>query len=345
MDRRCFLALTAASIAPARPGAPLKIAQIGTAHGHADGKMETLRKLRDLFEVVGVAEADAARRERTAGRAAYRGIPFLPEAELLALPGLSAVAVETEVDGLVPAARRCIAAGKAVHLDKPAGPSLPLFRTLLAEAADRKLPVQLGYVFRYNPAFELCRRAVREGWLGDLIEIRGVIGKKSSPEQRAGHNPEPGGTMYELGGHLVDQLVAIAGTPAKVTAYARRVGADGLVDNQLAVFEYPRLAATLRSQTVDPFGGPRREFTVVGTSGFVEIRPLEPAQATLALDRARGGFKAGVQSLRFPSAGRYDAELTDFAAALTGGKALPYDASHDLAVHEALLRASGMPLE
>lgn len=331
MDRREFLGVSAAAFLPRR--APLKAGQIGSVHGHADGKMETLRKFPALYEVVGIAGADAA----ASKRAAYRDIPLLPEEELLAK--VDVVAVETAVPDLVPTALRCIAAGKHVHLDKPPGPSLPLFRKLLDLAREKGRLVQLGYMFRYNPAFQLGLQALRDGRLGELLEVNGVIGKKSPPAQRPGHAPAPGGTMYELGCHLIDALVALAGRPERVTAHLRK-GADGLADNQLAVFDFPTFAATIRSQITDPFGGPRRQFSIVGTKGYLDIRPLEPPQAVLAIEGE------GAKPQKFPAAGgRYDAEFVDLAAAIRGEKALPYGADHDLAVHEAILRASGMPVE
>ena len=42
--------------------------------------------------------------------------------------------------------------------------------------------------------------------------------------------------------------------------------------------------------------------------------------------------------------GRYDAEFLDLAKVIRGEKKLSWDAAHDLATHEAVLRASGMAL-
>lgn len=331
MDRRAFLGASAAALLPRRD--PLRVGQVGTAHGHADGKMETLRKLSAQFQVVGVASDDADALKRPA----YRDVPRLSEEELLAKAEL--LVVETSVDRLVPTALRCVEAGKHVHVDKPPGPSLPLFRKLLSLAAEKRRLVQLGYMFRYNPAFQLAFKAARDGRLGALIEAEGAIGKKSAPAQRPAHAPEPGGTMYELGCHLIDALVALAGPPERVTAHPRK-GPDGRAENQLAVFEYPGFCATIRSQITDPFGAPRRRFSVVGTKGFLDIRPLEPPQAVLGIE----GEGAKPQSFP-PAGGRYDAEFLDLAAAIRGEKALPFGAAHDLAVHEAVLRASGMPVD
>jgi hypothetical protein len=43
-------------------------------------------------------------------------------------------------------------------------------------------------------------------------------------------------------------------------------------------------------------------------------------------------------------AGRYDDQLIELARAIRGEIESPYSRSHDLAVHETILRASGMPL-
>src|SRR5436190_2177569 len=177
MLRRDFLA--ASLMAACSPGAfaaepgsnRIKIGQIGTGHGHAAGKMSTMRKLSDLFEVVGVVESDPKLRAAAEKEKAYAGVKWLSEAELLATSSLKVVAVETEVRDLLVTARRCVDAGKHVLLDKPAGESLSQFRELLETAGRKKVVVQMGYMFRYNPAFKLLYRAVREGWLGPVFEV------------------------------------------------------------------------------------------------------------------------------------------------------------------------------
>jgi hypothetical protein len=85
---------------------------------------------------------------------------------------------------------------------------------------------------------------------------------------------------------------------------------------------------------------------VVGESGFFRIAPLEPPKIQLALDRPRGEFKKGIQTVELPRAtGRYDDEFRDLAKIIRGEKTLAWDSAHDLVVQETLLRASGMPLD
>jgi predicted dehydrogenase len=132
-----------------------------------------------------------------------------------------------------------------LHLDKPAGPSLPEFRRLMDQAAQKELTVQMGYMFRNNPAFQFCFRAVREGWLGHVFEMHAVISKKSDEAERRNVAEFSGGTMFELGCHLIDATVAVLGRPQQVTPFIRasRPEADQLADNMLAVHETILLAS------------------------------------------------------------------------------------------------------
>ncbi len=326
--------------------APIRIGQIGTGHAHASGKIETLRKSRD-FEFVGVCEPEAKLRAAAEKSEAYRGVAWLTEEQLLATPGVQAVAVETAVGQLLATAQRCIDAGKHIHLDKPAGESLPAFQRLLEEATKRRLIVQMGYMFRYNPAFQLCAKLVREGVLGEVFSIDAVMSKLLPAAGRGSILPYRGGSMFELGCHVIDAAVRMLGRPAKVTAYNR---ADPAADsdfavNQLAVLEYPKATATIRSTLLEVDGGARRQFVVCGTKGTFEIYPLEPAKARLVLAAAAAGYEKGSQEIALPKGvGRYDRDFADLAAVLRGEHAFEYTPAHDLAVQETVLLASGLPI-
>ncbi len=330
------------------PGAKIRVGQIGVGHAHASGKMHTLRKLADQFEVVGVVEPDPKLRAQWEGNPVYRGLTWMTEEQLLNAKGLRAVAVETQVRHLVPTAARCVAAGMHIHLDKPGGESLRAFRNLLETASQRGLTVQMGYMFRNNPAFQFCFRAVREGWLGRVFELHAVMSKRADAAERSRLVPYPGGVMFELGCHLIDALVTVLGKPEKVTPFNRHSQPidDGLADNQLAVFEYPRATATIRTAIMEVDGGRRRQFVVCGDEGTVDIRPLEPPRMLLALARVRERFTKGYQEVKLPAMpGRYDDQLLELARILHGEMQHPYAPAHDLAVQEAVLRASGVALE
>ena len=157
--------------------------------------------------------------------------------------------------------------------------------------------------------------------------------------------------MENLGCHLIDALVTVLGKPEKIAAYVRhtRPEQDNLKDNQLAVFEYPKATATIRSSVVEVEGGKRRQFVVCGDRGTVDIRPLEPPRLLLALSRARGKYEEDYQEVKLPRMpGRYDDQLIEFARLIRGeitSDHTPYTPAHDLVAHEALLLACGLPLD
>lgn len=329
----------------AKPKQVIKCGQIGTRHAHASGKMATMRKFKDDFQVIGVVEPDPERRKSIENSATYRGLPWMTEEELLNVPGLQMVAVETEVRQLIATGQRCINAGVHIHLDKPAGESLPRFRQLLETATSKQRVVQMGYMFRYNPAFQFLFQAIRKGWLGEIFETHAVISKTVGPSTRRQLAAYPGGSMFELGCHLIDAVVAALGKPTRVTPYIRRTRPeqDTLADNQLAVFEYPKATATVRSALVEVNGGRRRQLVVCGDQGTIAIRPLEPPQLSLTLAKPQGHFSAGTQQVTLPKLdGRYDGDFADLAQIIRGDKNPDYSVQHDLAVQEAVLRASGL---
>ncbi|MCP4257085.1 MAG: Gfo/Idh/MocA family oxidoreductase [Planctomycetes bacterium] len=325
----------------------IKVGQIGTAHAHAAGKMATLRKLSEYYEVVGIIEPDPERQKRMKNHSAYRGLKWLSEEQLLNTAGLQAVTVETEIPELVPTGMRCVSAGVHIHLDKPAGLSLVEFNKLLDEATRSRLTVQMGYMFRYNPAFKFCFQAMQEGWLGDVFEVDGVISKTIGTQQRKQLAIYPG-SMFELGCHLIDAMVKVLGRPGKVTSFSRRTQPkqDNLADNQLAVFEYAGATATIRSALIEVAGQQRRQFVICGDKGTVDIRPLEPPKLLFAPDRQLKKYKRGYQEIKLPPMpGRYDEQLIELARIINGQKESEYPPGHDLAVQEAVLKACGVPLK
>ena len=352
-----FAGLLAAD-APAR----IRVAQIGTSHAHASGKMDALRSLPDLYDVVGFAEPIAARQAAAQKAKSFAGLKYLTEAEILADPTIQAVVIETTLEDSARAAFAALKAGKHIHLDKPGAEKHADFVALRRYAAEQKLTVQMGYMLRYNPGIQLLVRAVKEGWLGEVMEIDASMGKLLDEANRKRFAQIPGGGMYELACHLVDTVVTLMGPPTSVQAFgnATRAPSDPFVDNQLAVLSYPKATVTIRCNHADPFGGPNRYITVRGTHGDMEIRPLESGEGILRLDQPRdtvkvcrevkgsmvmsaeNRFKKGENAfeLQVPK-GRYDEEFRDLARVLRG-QAFSWSADHDIAVHATALRAAGL---
>lgn len=325
--------------AATEPKPRIKIGQIGVGHAHAS-KLSVYRASSD-YDVVGIVEPDEGLRKAAENAAPYKGLKWLTRDQLLETPGLQAVLVETQVRHLLDHAEACVAAGKHVHLDKPAGESLAQFRRIHEAAAKKKLLVQMGYMYRYNPAILLLHEFLRKGWLGEVFEVHAVMSKVVDPVSRKGLAAYKGGIMFELGCHLLDLVIRVLGKPQTVTAFNRRSAKldDGLLDNMLAVLGYPKATATVKSSALEVEGGNRRHLVVCGTEGTFHIQPLDNPSARVSLSQARGGYKKGTQDLKFPRYIRYVDDAADMAKIIRGEKEADFSAEHDLAVQETLLRA------
>jgi predicted dehydrogenase len=323
----------------------LKYGQIGVGHAHAS-KMAVYRQSPD-WEVVGVAESDSELRQRAERDPVYRDLNFMTTEQLLNTPGLQVVGVETRVRDLLNTAATCVAAGKHIHLDKPAGESLPQFRRLLDDAAKKHLVVQMGYMFRYSPAVVMLREFLKNGWLGEPFEVHTVMSKVVDPGTRRGLAEYPGGIMFELACHVIDLVVGLLGKPDSVHPYSQKVGPydDRLLDNQLAVFIYPNAIASVKSSAVEIDGGDRRHFVVCGTKGTFHIQPLDAPSVRFTLDQPRGKYGKGYQDVRFGNYPRYVGDAADLAKIVRGEKDPDFSYQHDLAVQEAVLKASGRSTE
>lgn len=327
------------------PRRRIKIGQIGTGHAHAS-KLGVYRKSDD-YEVVGLVEPDPELRRRAERQEPFRGVPLMTQEQLLGVPGLEAVLVETRVRDLLRTAEACVNAGKHVHIDKPAGESLPQLKRILANASMQGLTVQMGYMYRYNPGFLLLREFLNSGWLGEVFEVETVMSKVIEPARRPELAMYRGGMFFELGCHVLDLVIGILGRPQEIRPFIRHSSPlrDTLKDNALAVLEYPRVTATIRASGLEVNGEARRHLTVCGTQGTFHIQPLDNPSAMITLSQARAKYKKGSQVITFPKFTRYVADAADMAKIIRREKKSDYSAEHDLTVQETLLRACALPVD
>ena len=344
MKRRKFIfstasVLTGVSLHARARRSRIRIGQIGLAHPHSLGKLNAIRSLPDIYDLVGVVEPDLSLRKRA------KGVNFISLEQLMNAKGVEAVAIETRVKDLVTTALPVVEAGKHIHLDKPAGPALAPFKKLLGLAEQQRLTVQMGYMLRYNPAFTFMFKAVREGWFGEIMEIDAMMGKKAGDGMRKELAEFRGGGFFELACHILDSAIHLLGKPQTVDAFnlrTREKEGDSFADNQLAILKFKKATACIRCNHNDPFGFPRRRFNIAGTRGGMEIQQLEAGRFILNLDQARGKFKKGTQTVQLKGGRSYTAEFTDLAKAIRGEKKLDWSYEHDFTVHETLLKICGM---
>ena len=376
MNRRDFLGLTAAfaaagctttetkkvdAVTRATPVVPWKpfpnakkvrVVQWGMCHEHADGKFKSVKKLPDDYELVGIIddrESKTPREDRDFK--VFDGVPRMTPEQLWADKSIQCVFVEVTNDDLIPIAWKVAKHGLAMHLDKPCGQNLKKFEALMDFCKARGIPVQIGYMFRVNPAIKFATKAVKEGWLGDIISVEAdMYHDYGSKNYNAYIASFKGGIMYNLGCHLVDFILPMMpGMPTK--AHVVRLPAPGDPDNAgtncVSVLEWPHATVTVRSSRHAACSN--RWLRIQGTKGAIDLRPIErfdgkPTKLEMRLKFDVPGYKKGTHVVDCGiQKDRYADQLKELADIVRGRRPNPpgqYD--HDVAVHRVTLMACGM---
>jgi len=323
----------------------IRMVQYGTKHGHAPGVLRVMLDNADV-EVVGVYEPDRSRRETllSSGSPPWATVRWLDDkSEFLDDPTVLAVSSEGLNAESLAHTEEIVAAGKHVFYDKPAGEDYHRFERVVAAARERGLLVQLGYMFRYHDGFSRIAEWARSGMLGHVFAIRAHMSTNIPTESHATIGVHKGGILYDLAGHMIDQIVWILGRPGKVSSYMRRdvSPVSGFSDNTACVFEYDGAMAIVDIAAMEPIPMARR-FEVYGDAGSAIMEPFEPAETLrLALPESRGGYPAGVSVMRLEDRPRYVASLAAFVGDIRGEKQPDRSLDHELTVQETLLRATG----
>ena len=321
------------------------MAQIGTGHGHAAGKMRSMRSS-DQVEVAGICEPDEEERRRAADDPAYEGLHWYDSAgEMLADDSIAAVASEGRNSRSLDQTEQIVAAGRHVWYDKPAGDDYAQWQRVLDRARDRGLHVQMGYMLRYNPIFARVTEWARSGFLGDIFSVRAHMSTSVPAEARERiAEAHAGGVHYDLAGHMLDLIVWMLGRPTRVTAFLRNDTGQvpAFSDNTLGVYEFDRAMAIVDIAAMETAPMARR-FEVYGTRGSaIILEPFEPGHAVrLCLDEDRGGYRQGGQIVELAGCDRqtsYDRELAAFLRTIAGGQEPDRPREHELLVQETLLR-------
>ena len=324
----------------------IKVGQIGIGHNHGESKMKAARRFPELFEVIGYAEENEHWIEKRGSNAGYEGLPRLGVEQIIEQS--DAVLVESDVWNLTKYAKMCVDAGKHIHMDKPASGTLEEYKYVLDTAKAKKLVVQLGYMYRYNPAVLRCFEHIKNGDLGEIYSINAEMSSFHPQGARQWLKNFGGGSMYIFGSHLVDLIVYILGEPKKITSFIKHTGLDGidLEDNNLAVLEYDKALARVFVSSVEVNGFGRRQFMVSGSKGTVNICPLErPITMTYSdtgiADKTYEDRKIVIPFEDNTAKGRYDEMMQDFHAYIQGMKQNPFSYEHDYLVQKVLSEIIG----
>lgn len=194
----------------------IRIAQIGTSgNSHGSEIFSSLKKQKDIFEVVGYAFPENEREKFPWRCGVFEGCREMTVDDIMKDTSIEAVAVETEECFLTKYALMAAENGKHIHMEKPGGQEKADFERLIAEVKRNGKVFHTGYMYRYNPFIEELTARVKNGELGEIISIEAQMNCVHSKEQREWLGKYKGGSLYFLGCHLIDLILRLKGTPDK----------------------------------------------------------------------------------------------------------------------------------
>jgi predicted dehydrogenase len=330
---------------------PLRLAMLGMWHTHADGIVRQVAEHPKEFTLVGFYDRDpqlVGRRQKQ-WEARLGKLRVFDKPETLLREGLDGVVVEGRVHENLRLARLALDHAKPVLLEKPAGDNFDEYRRLIDQAQKKHLHVQMIYLFRYMAAVQEMLQRVRKNELGRIYHFRARLPKdiasyKSYVEELGQYK---GGMFFEMAGHVIDMMVAILGTPRRITpflAHHHREGPEAFIDNGVALFEYASAWAAVEVPALEIAPHARR-LEVFGTEGAFVIPHLGSGHLANKNVQPVELFRRGQpnwQTLSLTARPLQISDLREFASVIAAKKRPDFSMEHDLAVQETLLRASGM---
>ena len=321
----------------------LKIVQIGTGHDHALAPIDFLKE-RDDIDFLGYVRVEN-------DSLSFDGVKELSLNEVLNIKDLDAVFIETEDKYLTKYAYEFVKRGIAVQMDKPGGQNKKCFDALFDLAEKNKVPLHLGYMYRYNPALKKIIKTVKSGELGKIYYSEMHMSCHHSDKKRRWLKDYKGGMMNFLGCHLVDLLLQIQGVPDEILPFNSANGKDSGEDIGFAVFRYGNNASFIRSAGLEAGGFKRRNIVVVGEKGTMEIRPTEhyieeglisDLYITM-IDKNNTDLNGGkTEKITFGPYDRYYEMYDEFIRIVRGEIENPYSYEYEKQLHDILLKACGI---
>lgn len=340
----------------------LKVVQIGIGHDHGTSGFNSILCQDDVFDVLGFAVPEEELRhgvwgDRIDEYRVDRKVPYYDTVEeALSLDGLEAAIIECEDVYLTKYAILAAEKGLHVYMDKPGGPDLARFETLVNIVKEKNLVFNVGYMYRFNPKIQEAIRRIRAGEIGDVYCVEAHMDCEHTAEKRQWLKQFPGGMMYFLGCHLVDLIHLIAGEPEEVIPFNCSTGFDGVdaLDYGLVLFKYKNGVSFAKTCAAECGGFMRRQLVICGSKGTIELKPLEFFSPGDERDWLYTQMKVTLQGKGWqheepmvpsPRYNRFNDMLKGFADAAKGRIQNPYPADYELSTYKLLLRSCGVKTE
>ena len=310
-----------------------------------------LLRCADGVEFAAVVTANPERQAQVA--ADLPGVSAVPD--LAALPGLGieAVTITTPPATHTTLAQQALDLGLDVVVDKPFALDAAAATELVAHAREAGRTLTVYQNRRWDSDLLTVRRLVDDGRLGTVHRFISRIDRFKAVKSGWADDPaDGGGTLLDLGPHLVDQALHLFGPVARLHAQVRAVRAGSATDDEIELhLEHASgVFSTLAAGMATAAEGPR--FQVTGSLGGylvlgfdIQEEQLKAGGSPASLGSSWGQENpsdygvlttaAGTTSVP-TERGRWDTYYPAAAAAIRGAGQLPVDPADAVATARVL---------
>lgn len=206
--------------------------------------------------------------------------------EMLADPGIKLVVIATPSYSHYELAKECLRAQRHVVVDKPFTLTSQEAADLIHMARERRLLLSVYQNRRWDGDFQTVREIIAAGELGRTVSFESHFDRfRAQPRRevwRESGGPG-GGTLFDLGPHLIDQALVLFGPPDSLWASVRMEREQAVVDDAwdlLLQYEKPHpFTVLLRATLTACAPGPR--YVIHGTRGSFTRWGLDPQEDQL----------------------------------------------------------------
>ena len=203
-------------------------------------------------------------------------------ADVIADPAIELIVVATPNDSHFDLALAALNAGKHVVVDKPLATNVSDVDRLIDAAIRNQRILTAFHNRRWDGDFLTVQSLIRSGRLGDILLFEAQW-DRFRPQVPGGWKETPGpgsGTLWNLGPHLVDQILMLFGPPDEVQAdvASQREGAQ--TDDYFSLtFHHGKMRAIVGASNL--VAAPRPRFAIHGSEGSFVKSGLDPQEARL----------------------------------------------------------------
>ena len=249
---------------------------------------------------------------------------FADALELLALPELDAVVIATPTSTHPNLVISAAAAGKAIFCEKPLALTLEETRKVLEAVARAQVPLQVGFMRRFDAAYQKAKTLIAGGLIGSLVTFKSLSRDPFCPPPGYMDPAKSGGLILDMAIHDFDLARWLMGSEVErvtaegATLVCKDLESVGDIDNALINMRFVNGALGNIEVSRNAFYGYDIRTEVLGSEGAVIVGAHQYMPVVLL---TRAGAQHDVTPYlveRFGDA--YRAQLQHFADCLRNGR-------------------------